>query len=120
MKTENFTSKLTKDRLSLMPALFTVPHFFGTNPTPQQLSNSLQRNPLINDIQTLVDFLSAGVGVVVVGAIIVGGIQYTMAGDNPQAVSAAKKRIFNALIALVAFMLIFSFLQYILPGGIFK
>jgi hypothetical protein len=60
-----------------------------------------------------------GVGVVVVGVIILGGIQYTMAGDNPQAVTAAKQRIINGLIALAAFLLMFAFLEWLIPGGIF-
>jgi hypothetical protein len=96
-----------------------LPLFLAANPTPQQLNNSLQRNPLVKDIQTGVDILSAGVAVVVVGAIIVGGIQYSIAGDNPQAVTAAKKRITNALLALVAFIFSFAFLQWLIPGGIF-
>jgi hypothetical protein len=54
-----------------------------------------------------------------VGAIIVGGIQYMTAGDNAQAVGAAKQRIINALIALFAYLLAFGFLQWLVPGGVF-
>jgi hypothetical protein len=43
-----------------------------------------------------------------------------MAGDSSDAVGKAKQRITNALFALVAFLLIFSFLQWIVPGGIFN
>lgn len=77
-------------------------------------------NPIFKDINVIVAFLSAGVGVVVVGTIILGGIQYTMAGDNPQAITAAKQRIINGLVALLAFLLTFAFLQWIIPGGVFK
>ena len=89
------------------------------NPSPAQLQACLQQNPIINDIQLVVNFLSAGLGVVVVAVIIVGGIQYMTAGDNPQAVSAAKQRIINGLIALMAFLLTFAFLNWLIPGGIF-
>jgi len=82
--------------------------------------DSLSDNPIVNDIQTVVNFLSAGVGVVVVAMVIVGGIQYAIAGDNPQAVSAAKQRIINGLIALLAFIFTFAFLQWLIPGGVFK
>lgn len=75
--------------------------------------------PLVQDIQKFVDFLSAGVGVVVVAMLIVGGIQYSAAGDNPQAVTSAKKRIINALIALFAYAFTFAFLQWLIPGGLF-
>ncbi|HEY5550162.1 MAG TPA: hypothetical protein VIK37_03145 [Candidatus Saccharimonadales bacterium] len=76
-------------------------------------------NPIVQDIQVVVNFLSAGVGIVVVGVIILGGIQYSLAGDNPQAVGAAKQRIINGLIALLAFLLTFAFVQWLVPGGVF-
>ena len=76
-------------------------------------------NPIIRDLESLINFLSIGVGVVVITVIIIGGIQYMTAGGNPQAVSAAKSRIINALIALVAFIFTFAFLQWLVPGGIF-
>jgi uncharacterized membrane protein YraQ (UPF0718 family) len=80
--------------------------------------NCVAGDPITTYLQDTVDFLSALVGVVVVGTIIVGGIQYSLAGDNAQAVGAAKQRIVNGLIALVAFMLIAAFLQWIIPGGL--
>jgi hypothetical protein len=54
-----------------------------------------------------------------VGTIILGGIQYTMAGDSPDAIGKAKARIMNGLIALAAFLFIFSFVQWLIPGGVF-
>lgn len=83
------------------------------------LERCLEKSELVVLIQKIVNFLSAGVGVVVVGAIIVGGIQYIAAGNNASAVSAAKQRIYNALIALAAFILTFAFLQWLIPGGVF-
>lgn len=80
----------------------------------------LQKNPIVKDLNIIVGFLSGLVGVVVVGVIIMGGIQYAMAGDKADAVSAAKKRIINGVTALVAFLFIFAFLQWLIPGGIFK
>lgn len=88
------------------------------SPTDTDLEKCLKGNPIINDLKTVVNILSAGVGVVIVGAIIVGGIQYVMAGNNPNAVSAAKQRIANALIALFAFIFIYAFLNWLLPGGV--
>jgi hypothetical protein len=79
----------------------------------------LQSNPIVQDINLVVNFLSALVGVVIVGSIIWGGIQYMSAGDNPQAVSSAKHRIVNALIALLAYLLTYAFLQWLIPGGVF-
>ncbi len=90
------------------------------NSTPEALQKCLKRNPIVNDINEIVNFLSVGVGIVVVGVIILGGIQYAAAGDSPEAVSKAKQRIINGLIALVAFIFTFSFLQWLVPGGVFN
>lgn len=62
--------------------------------------------------------LSALVGIVIVAMITIGGIQYSAAGDNPQATVEAKKRLTNAIFALVMFIFMFAFLQYIVPGGV--
>ena len=94
----------------------------GNNPNCNNTSASTCLNsiPFIhNDVQAVVDFLSGAVGLIVVGMIIAGGIQYTMAGDNAQAVSAAKTRITNGLIALFVFLFLFAFIQWLIPGGIF-
>lgn len=84
-----------------------------------KLKECVEKNPLVARFTEFIDFLGIGVGVVVVTMIIIGGIQYVMAGPNPQAVSAAKKRILNAVIAFVAFLLLYSFMQWLVPGGIF-
>jgi len=83
------------------------------------LNNSLQKNPIVRDLRDWVNFLAAGVGIVVVAMIMLGGIQYSIAGDSPQKVTDAKKRIVNALIALIAFMFIYAFVQWLIPGGLF-
>lgn len=83
-------------------------------------SHTLKNNPIVKDINLIVNFLSVGVGVVVIAMLILGGIQYSIAGANPEAVSKAKQRIINALIALVAYLFIFAFLQWLIPGGIFS
>jgi uncharacterized membrane protein YraQ (UPF0718 family) len=89
------------------------------NSTPAELNKCLKTNPIVQDIQTIVNFLSALVGIVVTAALILGGIQYSGSRDNPQAMQAAKGRIQNAIIALVMYFLIFAFLQWLIPGGVF-
>lgn len=81
---------------------------------------ALKDNPIVKDLNKIVGVLSGLVGVVVVGVIILGGIQYSIAGDKAEAVSAAKKRIINGVTALIAFLFIFAFLQWLIPGGVFK
>lgn len=70
-------------------------------------------------IRQITDALLVLVGIVVVMMIIIGGIQYSAAGSNPQAVAAAKKKISQALFALVMYLFMGAFLQWLIPGGIF-
>ncbi|MEO5627558.1 MAG: pilin [Candidatus Saccharimonadales bacterium] len=84
-----------------------------------KLQACLKQNPLVKNLLLFVNFLSAGVGIIVTVMIIIGGIQYVTAGSNPQQVAVAKKRIMNALIALIAYGFMFAFLQWLVPGGIF-
>jgi hypothetical protein len=72
-----------------------------------------------DDINGIANFLAVGVGVIVTIMIVVGGIQYAASGGDPQAVASAKKKIYNALLALLAFALVYAFLQFIVPGGTF-
>jgi hypothetical protein len=90
------------------------------NVSQSQVDNCLKKSPIISRIQQIVDFLSAGVAIIVVGVILVGGIQYIIAGGNATAVTAARKRITNGVIALAAFLFMFAFLQWLIPGGVFK
>jgi hypothetical protein len=71
-------------------------------------------------INPIINFLAGAVGIVVVISVVMGGIQYSASGDNPQAAAAAKKRIGNALLAAIAFLFLWGFLQFIVPGGLLK
>lgn len=69
-------------------------------------------------INPLVALLAAAVGVVVVIAIVYGAIEFVTSGGDPQRAAAGRKRIVNALIGLAAFLLLYAFLQFLLPGGL--
>lgn len=71
-------------------------------------------------VYPLINFLTALVGVAVTISIIVGGIQYASSAGDPQAASAARKRITNAIIALVVFIFLYSLLNFLMPGGFFN
>lgn len=85
-----------------------------------EIQKELNKNPITKDINLVVNVLSAGVGIIVIIIIIIGGIQYMMAGDNASSITAAKERIMNGLIALFVFIFMFTFLQWLVPGGIFR
>jgi len=95
------------------------------NQTLDACSTAPATDPCHNIIVTkylvpAIDFLSVGIAVIVTVMIAIGGIQYASAGGDPQKVAQAKKRITNALLALLAFLFLYGFLQFIVPGGVFK
>lgn len=82
-------------------------------------SDSERCNQFVEDyINPFLYLLSALVGVIAVIAIIISGIQYTSSADDPATVSKAKSRILNVIIGLVAYIFLFAFLEYLVPGGI--
>ncbi len=68
-------------------------------------------NPLINALGIL-----AGVAVTI--GIIVGGIQYASSGGDPQKAAEGKKHIKMAVIAFVGFLFMYTFLSFLIPGGL--
>lgn len=79
---------------------------------------TVQNCGIVAYLVTAIRILSGLVGITVVIVIAYGGVQYALARDNPQAVASAKSRIINAIIALVVYLAMFGFLQWLVPGGI--
>ncbi len=79
-------------------------------------SEPLADNPIFIYLRSIIQFLSAGVGVVVVLMLIISGIQYTTSSANPQALQAAKKRMANAIIGLLLFIFMVAILNFLIPG----
>lgn len=77
------------------------------------------KNAIFDLIQTIINLIFGITGFVIIGMIILGGIQYSTSGGNPQAASGAKKKINNAILALLLMVFLYPFLQWIVPGGIF-
>lgn len=75
-------------------------------------------NPIADMTFGIIKFLSAGVGIVVVASIIVGGIQYTTSAGDPQKTAAATKRIRESLIGLLVFIFAYAILNYVIPGAV--
>jgi uncharacterized membrane protein YraQ (UPF0718 family) len=71
-------------------------------------------------LQTVINGLFAIIAFVVIGVIIIAGIQYSTSSGNPQAAGEAKKKINSAILALVVLALLYPFLQWLVPGGAFS
>lgn len=76
----------------------------------------------ITDIDGLlglvVKILSYGLGAAAVIGVVVAGIMYLTARDNESQVAAAKQRLINTVIGLVAWVVMFSVVNWLIPGGV--
>ncbi len=73
----------------------------------------------IEDILNMVlVVVTTGVGIAAVGSIVFAGVLYITARDNAAQVSKAKTMIMNTIIGIIAYILMWAFLEWIIPGGI--
>jgi hypothetical protein len=67
-----------------------------------------------------INILTAGVGIAAIGGIIYGAILYTSAGGSQEQVKKAIQVITNVVIGVIAYALMFSGLNFLIPGGLFN
>lgn len=67
-------------------------------------------------VLVVVNILSVLVGIVGVIGIVIVGIQYLTAGGNEEQTRKAKRRLFEIVIGLIAFVLMSALLNWLLPG----
>ena len=69
-------------------------------------------------LNLVIDILSMGVAILGVIGVIVAGIQYMSAKDSEEKTRKAKRRIFEIIIGLAAYAILFAAVQWLLPGGL--
>ena len=90
------------------------------NPPEEVKTAILPESWKIEDILNMILLVvTTGVGIAAVGAIVYAGVLYITARDNAGQVSKAKTMIMNTVIGVVAYILMWAFLQWIIPGGVF-
>lgn len=73
----------------------------------------------IEDILKLVlNILVYGLGAAAVLGVIIAGIMYMTARDNEAQVAKAKTRLFEVVIGLIAWAVMFAVLNWLVPGGV--
>ena len=68
-------------------------------------------------LNIVIDILSMGVAIAGVIGVTIAGTQYMSAKDNEEKTKKAKSRIFEIVIGLVAYAVLFVGVQWLLPGG---
>ena len=71
----------------------------------------------VSDILNLVvDIMTIGIGILGLIGISVVGIQYLTAGGNEEKAKKAKRRMFEIVLGLAAYVLLYAVLKWLLPG----
>jgi hypothetical protein len=76
-------------------------------------------NPVMAVVISIFNWLAIGVTIVVIGAVIYGGIMYSSSGGNPEQAKKAMGVIRGAIIALILYFAMFAVLNFLVPGGLF-
>lgn len=63
----------------------------------------------------IVDIMTAGIAILAVIGITISGIQYLTASGNEEKLKKSKRRIFEIVIGLAAYVLIYALLKWLLP-----
>ena len=71
---------------------------------------------IVSILRLVVNIMTVGVGVLGVIGITIVGIQYLTAGGNEEQTRKAKRRLFELIIGLVAYVLIYSLLNWLIPN----
>ena len=71
-------------------------------------------------LNLVLDIFTGAVGIVAVVGISIAGVQYLTSRGNEQEAAKAKRRLFEIIIGIVAFVLIYSGINWLLPGGKFN
>lgn len=67
-------------------------------------------------LELVVDIMTIGIGILGVIGISITGIQYLTAGGSEEKTRKAKRRMFEIVIGLVAYVLIYAILKWLLPS----
>lgn len=129
--------KKTQKILIIGMSLFALVGITTLSPAPVQaadcatsvLPDSLCGNSTSSDVEDtgvwllliyILNILTAGVGVAALGGIIYGAILYTSAGGSQEQTKKAMGIITNVVVGVIAYALMYGFLNFLIPGGIFN
>ena len=69
-------------------------------------------------LRLIVTILTYGLGVAATIGVVIAGVMYLTAKDSPDKVAAAKKRLIEVVIGLVAWAVMAAVLNWLIPGGV--
>lgn len=85
---------------------------------PNQQGDDLSSNPIFGLLRTIIQFMSALVGILSVIFILMAGFRYMTAGGNPEATKKARDMIRNVVVGLILYSLMTLIINFLIPGGL--
>ena len=85
---------------------------------PKGYNNNATQCLFAKYINPVINLLSILVGLLIVVGLVVGGIQIETSAGDPQKAAAGRSLIGKVLVGLLVYLLLYAFLQFIVPGGI--
>lgn len=70
-------------------------------------------------IKIVIQIMTAGIGIVAVGAVIFGAILYSSSAGSPEGIKKAKGIWMNTVIGLILFAFMVGITNFLVPGGVF-
>ncbi len=67
-------------------------------------------------LNLVVRIMTVGIGILAAIGVTVAGVQYLTAGGNEERTRKSKRRIFEIVIGIVAYVLVFAVLDWLIPG----
>lgn len=89
-------------------------------PDGQDHPDRLEQTDFWKFLLTTITILTSLIALIAVGGIVYGAIMYASAGDNEGQVQMAKTIIRDVILGIVVYAGMWSFAQYLIPGGIFS
>ena len=115
--------KMNNINKRILPLLF-IFCIFGLSISSLRYVNAvdtaiLPANTDISDLLNIVlVILTTGVGIAATVSFVVAGVLYMSAAGSAEQVKKAKNMIFNTVIGLLAYLLMWAFLSWLIPGGV--
>lgn len=81
--------------------------------------NKVEDNAVWGLLLLAINIMTGIIGIVAVGGLVYGAVLYASAEDKSDQVNQAKQIITNVVIGLILFALMYSLLNFLIPGGIF-
>lgn len=106
--------------LCLAPVAAAAPSCGGVDTAIIDCGGATGKDAIIDIIKTVIGFMTAGIGILAVGATIVGGILYASAGGNPENIKKATSIWTNTVIGLILFAFLVAITNFLIPGGVFS